>query len=683
MAKRLLASLLVLILMIGTVLGTIGCGDETYTPGDGHEHVWTEATCTEAKKCTLCGLTDGMPNGHTGGTATCTAQSVCTVCGLPYGALGTHNYVDHVCNVCGADETQTLPPTSTYTYTAFTSAEKGLFTNYFGLIVPFIPNNDYYVEDYSDENGAFLFYYTYGNTQAEFDAYREAYAAYTYLDEDTIDGFPWYSYRSGDVLIDLSYYITVDNVARLDVYVYPADDTTSGSGNGGNTSGGGTSGENLPTGTNGVYNVNFTDAVHVKDVTDQGCYLDGCPTTGSPDVLIIPVDFSDRNATTLGYQTSVIEEAFKKNGVTDYYSVYDYYNLSSYGQLTLDITVLDFWFRPQYASTYYENKTETIDGYQMAIGDQVILDEALAYLDGTLGMDLSQFDSDGNGIIDAVVLINTLEIDSDKDFHWAYRYWNYYTDKDGYYYEYDGVSANDYLWASYQFLHETYDAEGYPKYDDTTAMNTYTFIHEFGHVLGVDDYYDTTGDGSPMGGCDVMDSMTGDHNAFSKFNLGWVTSSRLVTTDTSVTLKLRDFSESGDTIILANNWDATLGAYQEYYIIAYYKSTGLNGTVNGIDYGYFLRDGIVVYHVNAALINETIDGTTYYDVGNNNSTPDGEYGTEDNLIEYVLSADDSYTYIVGDTLPATTDDNGNRLSYTFRVDQLDTAEATLTFTKIS
>ena len=433
-------------------------------------------------------------------------------------------------------------------------------------------------------------------------------------------------------------------------------------------------GVEIPDDGDGVYDVDFRKATKVKDVTDQGYYLDGCPTVGSPGVLVIPVDFSDATAKSKGYNISSIKNAFEKGGECDYYSVYDYYYISSYGKLTLDITVLDFWFRPKYSSKYYENYTTGHFYDKMLIGDQMIMDEALAYLEDR--MDLSKFDSDKNGIIDSVVLITTLDI-GDDDFHWAYRYWNMYTDDKGYFYEYDGVSANDYLWASYQFLYEGEDGE----FDDKSAMNTFTYIHEFGHVLGADDYYDTAGIDDPMGGCDIMDSMTGDHNAFTKFNYGWLTTSRLVTTDDSVTLTLESFAKSGDTIILANSWDENLGAYQEYYIVVYYRKVGLNGTVNGTDYGYFSRDGIVVYHVNASLYREEYDGEILYDLANNNTNYFDEYGTKDNLIEYVFSRNDTYTYIVGDTLPTLINDRGKALEYSFTVDSLDGDTATLTFTK--
>jgi hypothetical protein len=212
-----------------------------------------------------------------------------------------------------------------------------------------------------------------------------------------------------------------------------------------------------------------------------------------------------------------------------------------------------------------------------------------------------------------------------------------------------------------------------------SAFTTYTYIHEFGHVLGADDYYDTSDAGNhPMDGCDIMDSMLGDHNAYTKFNLGWLTTSRLVVADSSVTLTLEDFSKNGDTIIIANNWDPTLGAYQEYYIVVYYTNNGLNGNDNG----YFARDGVVVYHINASLYSEVYGGETYYDVYNNNTDiSDTQYGTADNLIEFVKCVSNTYTYIKGDTIPATKDDSGNVLCYTFTVDSLTTDTATITFTK--
>ncbi len=574
-------------------------------------------------------------------------------------------------------------------YTDFTDDEKQMLIDFIGEVIPFVPNNFYELLDmYGTLN-----FYTMGNTAAEFEAYLDKFSDYTFVEAYDDEFGSGYIYQKGEFFVDLSYYGDDEYGYYIDVYIY-FDDIGGGDIGGGDIGGGDigggdidqnvitNAGAGLPEGTDGVYDINFGDATNVKDVTDQGYYIDGCPTVGSPAILVIPVDFSDAQASNLGYSIDTIKNAFMKDGITDYHSVYDYYYISSYGQLTLDVTVLDFWFRPENNSSYYEDATMEISGQYIAIGDQLILDEALAYLD-SLGWDLSDYDSDGNGTIDAVVLINSLDVDPDYEFHWAYRYWNLYTDEEDYYYEYDGVSANDYMWASYQFLNEGYDeVTGEAGYTYTDAVNTYTYIHEFGHILGSDDYYDTAGMEDPMGGCDVMDGLPGDHNAYTKFNLGWLTSSRLVTTDSSVTLTLEAFSKNGDTIIIANNYDPTLGVYQEYYIVAYYTMDGLNSD----GYGYFSRDGIVVYHVNASLYCEIYNGETYYDVYNNNTSPYDEYGTIDNLIEYVKhieeeSGDEIFTYVAGDTLPSVTDDNGEALGYTFTVDSIDGDTATITFTK--
>ena len=568
--------------------------------------------------------------------------------------------------------------TDEHLYTDFTAEEKALFDELVGLVIPFAPNNEYYVEEFDYEGDFGVRFYAYVNAQAEFDAYRSLFSSYSYSgSEQDNEGDTWYYYSKNDVCVDMVFYSYKGNYV-VDVYVYiliDDPDDNWGDDDWGDTDNNVITNQDkgLPHGENGIYNVDFTKGNYVQNVTDQSYYIDGCPTTGNPAVLVIPVEFVDITAASKGYSIENIQRIFTGKDLS-YYSVHDYFFISSYEKLDLDITVVDSWFRPEKSSSYYENATYDYNGEEVAIGDQLILDEALAYL-STI-MDLSKFDSDSNDIIDAVVMVNTLKIGED-DFHWAYRYWNIYTDDEDYFYEYDGVSANDYVWLAYEFMFEEYDEYGDVSYDSTNPLNPYTFIHEFSHVLGADDYYDTAYEENPLGGYDMMDSMAGDHNPYSKFNFGWITTSKLIVTDTSVTVNLDAFAKNGDTIIVANNWDESLGAYQEYYVIMYYTGTGLNAGEGG----YFDRDGILVYHVNASLYAEEYDGKTYYDVYNSNTSVSGEGGTEDNLVEFVLSGEGHYTYVVGDTLPTLTDDFGDTLGYTFTVDSLDAESATITFTK--
>ena len=204
---------------------------------------------------------------------------------------------------------------------------------------------------------------------------------------------------------------------------------TGDSGNTGGSTGGNTGGTDeslltndgagLPTDADGVYAVDLTKGKYAKNVTEQGYYLGGCPTVGKPQVLVVPVQFSDVTAASKGYDVQTIKNAFNGDvGTTDYRSVHDYYYTSSYGKLDIQFTVLDSWFTPKYNSSYYLNATMDYYGEQVECGDQMVIDEILASLEGK--MDLSDFDSDNNELIDAVVVINTLEINSDVTMQWAY-----------------------------------------------------------------------------------------------------------------------------------------------------------------------------------------------------------------------------------------------------------------------
>ena len=569
-------------------------------------------------------------------------------------------------------------PSEDYTYIDFTPTEKKLYMDLIGEVIPFIPNNEYYVEEYSVPFEYMtikaITFITYGNTQEEFDAYRELFSNYSCSTYTNDLGILCYVYESEDA----SYSIEMSYGEYDGQYMIMAGVLCQVKG--GTNTGTGipydelftNEGAGLPSDPDGVYDLDFAKGEYIKDVTNQGEYANGCPPTGSPAVLVIPVQFSDITAESKGYTTDVLVEVLSKGGKTDYYSLYDYYYISSYGQLTLDITVLDFWFTPEHESEYYSQFTFTYEDQELPQGEQLILDEALDYLDDF--MDLSQFDSDNNGTIDSVVLVNTLEIDPTISYYWAFRYFNFYRDEDGSYYEYDNVHAKDYIWMPYQFIFEGDDENGNHIYNDTSAMNTNTFIHEFGHILGLEDYYDYASINTPLI-YDIMYHGLGDHNAYSKFNLGWITTSRLVVTDSTITLTLEDFSKNGDTIIIANNWDDKLGAYQEYYVLVYYTNNGLNA---GKGNGYFADEGVLVYHVNAAMYMQ--EGKDLYDVYNKNTDVTHEYGTLNNLIDYVLNADGEHVYGVGDTMPTVIDDYGNELIYTFVIDEITSEYATITFT---
>ena len=563
-----------------------------------------------------------------------------------------------------------------FTYTSFTDDELSLMEAHLGEAIPFLPTDEYDLASFYDDGNyedGFRFTTLY-NTKEDFYEYLHQFTDYTIDRVETDDyGISWYYLFKGKIVVVAAFYQDL-GLDIVDVFAY-IDDEAGQVKRGTLTN----HGIGLPYSESGVYDIDFTLSQHAHSVNDLEMYKNGCPSVGSPAVLVIPVQFSDVTAKSKGFSIDTIKQAFNgASGSTSYYSVDEYYRLSSYGALDLDITVLDSWFTPEHPSNYYREKSIENITESHAIAEQIILNEALDYLDDT--MDLSKFDSDGNGFIDAVIMIDTLDVSADNSLTWAFRYWNLYRDEEDNLIVYDGVSAHDYAWMSYSFMHESVDQWGRPVYNNKKTVNTKTYIHEMGHILGGEDYYDTSYEDplGPLHGKDVMDTCLGDHNPYSKFSYGWITSSRLVTTDSQITLTLENFQKSGDTIIVANNFDPALGVYQEYFVLMYYSASELNKS----KYPYFDYDGVVIYHVNATLSYEDRDGDMKYWLNNNNSAETHKSLLELVGIDFGIVEIPHFIFTEGNSIVTLSDDSGQRLPYIITVDDISGGNATLTFKNI-
>lgn len=422
--------------------------------------------------------------------------------------------------------------------------------------------------------------------------------------------------------------------------------------------------------SNGYYNVDFTKATKAKNISNLSTYEGGCPTTGNVNVLVIPVEFSDKLHTSKQSLSSLdlaLNGGDGEKSLKFGMSVSKYYNLSSNGKLNLNFEIMGGgtkWYKPSKSSTYYINqdKKNSSSNTDMAIVNSILKANSS-------DIDFSHFDSDNNGMIDAVVIVPTIKIGNPDEsiLQWAYRYWDITDNTYG-----DNYCINDYLWCPYDFLYET--DSGYD--NGTTPTNTYTFTHEFGHVLGAEDYYDAsyTDKDVLLNGEDIMDSCFGDQNPYTKFNYGWLTSSKLITATDTVTLDLNAFENGGDTYIIANNWDATLGCYQEYWVMMYYTKSGINVKSN-----YSFSEGLVLYHIDAQLISYKYNGQTGLDLFTTNDHGEAYY-TGVNLIELEKLTSSSYTLGVGQTSKSSIhDDNGSKINYTFKLNSMDGSKANITF----
>lgn len=80
------------------------CSSCGITEGEAVGHNWKEATCTTAKVCLLCGIENGSATGHNWEAATCTTSKKCSICGVKDGAATGHNYFEGKCSTCGSKD---------------------------------------------------------------------------------------------------------------------------------------------------------------------------------------------------------------------------------------------------------------------------------------------------------------------------------------------------------------------------------------------------------------------------------------------------------------------------------------------------------------------------------------------------------------------------------------------------
>ncbi|MFA6781073.1 MAG: hypothetical protein WCR77_02635, partial [Bacilli bacterium] len=222
------------------------------------------------------------------------------------------------------------------------------------------------------------------------------------------------------------------------------------------------------------------------------------------NILVIPIEFSDY---TFSSQTITdINTVFNGTSAqTNYWeSVSSFYEKSSFGNLDLSFTVA-----PKYNTGYTVSEAADPNHYSTQYFSTSLLRESVSNYKSVNGSaSTQQFDSDTDGYIDAVWMIyscpnysNSNTIRNISTDYWAYVTWDYNQSPST-----NSPNPNVYAWASYDFIYES----------GTTKRDAHTYIHETGHLLGLDDYYnyDDDSDYKPTGGIDMMDYNVTDHNVW-------------------------------------------------------------------------------------------------------------------------------------------------------------------------
>ena len=356
------------------------------------------------------------------------------------------------------------------------------------------------------------------------------------------------------------------------------------------------------------------------------------PASGDTNVLVLPVAFKDSKGDTLKVLTD-LNKAFNGTGKdTGWESVSSYFKKSSYNTFTPTFEIASEWIQLDYTTKQVGQSNE-----QTTIS---IVKEAVEKFKKSYDGDFTKFDKDENGYIDSVFVIyasNNYSVlgDYSQDNLWAYCFSIQDDNPD-----LNSPNPNMFVWAAYDFMYS--DGNGSSLID----IDAHTYIHEFGHSLGLDDYYDyNNGRTSPAGCFDMQDMNVGDHNSFSKFALGW-SKPYVVYGNSEITITTSAENKNQSIIIPTGGYEGwNKSPFDEYLLLELYSDSGVanfdanNKTYSGYPTG--LTDtGIKLYHVdarlyehgirNGALTNRGyengINSNYYYTVAANN-TSGGDYQT--------------------------------------------------------
>ena len=198
------------------------------------------------------------------------------------------------------------------------------------------------------------------------------------------------------------------------------------------------------------------------------------PDTGDVQGILLLVDFSDEPATipALEFDNYCNQAGYSNYGNNG--SIYDYFLDVSDGNLSYTNYVTPVYYRAEQPKSWYDDQSQT--GHARA---RTLVREALDNLDAG-GFDFSEYDSNGDGYIDAINL-----------FYAGYR-----------------ISWGVGLWPHSGGL--SYYADGvyvyrYQMTDITNTLKLRTFCHENGHMICYwPDLYDYDGDSAGVGNFCLM-----------------------------------------------------------------------------------------------------------------------------------------------------------------------------------
>jgi M6 family metalloprotease-like protein len=298
---------------------------------------------------------------------------------------------------------------------------------------------------------------------------------------------------------------------------------------------------------------------------------DAFPSTGTRSMLVILASFTDK---------SFVKSNSNFNSIMNVgsSSFKAYYQDNSYNQLTVNTTVVGPYAINMSMSAADNNTRDFISRAVTAANND--------------GVDFSDYDNDSDGTMDALYVIHAGY--GEEAGAPSYTIWSHSWDLGSYAKTYDGV----YIF-SYATSPELRGASG------SSITSIGVIAHEFGHNIGVPDYYDTDGSGSGGSAWDLKswDVMAGgswnnsgdtpaQHNMYTKWKLGW-SSPTTLSSDGSYNLRnTSDYNEAYRINTTTSN---------EFFILENRQQTGWDSYIGG--------HGMLIFHIDGGFI-DGLSGNT-------------------------------------------------------------------------
>ncbi len=300
-------------------------------------------------------------------------------------------------------------------------------------------------------------------------------------------------------------------------------------------------------------------------------------TTGTRKLLCILMGFTDKQITKTkaDFENLFNQVGYNTDGATG--SVYDFYKENSWGQLDLLVTVAGPYVALNNMAFYGGNNSSDNDQNPKAL-----VSEAVYQADADVNY--ADFDNDGDGVVDGIYVI----------------------------YAGHGEEAGggaDAIWAhAWSISPLTLDGKSISRYSCSAELRGSTgsgmtrigvICHEFGHVLGAADYYDTNyaTDGSydGTGDWDIMASGSWNnngatpahHNPFTKiYDYGWSTATTLAS-DANFTLHNAELNKN-------SFYRVNTATPNEFFLLENRQQQLFDNFIPG--------HGMVIYHVDGDFI---------------------------------------------------------------------------------